>query len=361
MKIMTNRAVRFNVKNLFVQFYIVLPFLFYLPPYLLSLESGGVSLHFYKTFYIEESYFFRMLVGHVILGLGTYKLLSLFKFELVFLNKKSILSDIVVVLLFIASFTINIGYIQMLVLPLLYILYSRRRPYNFTFLILFFVAFVQLVLGEDRFPVIQVALLAFIPYISRISSVKLFMYGMLVVFGLVFVLQPLRSGHLPLVGTSVFTDLAYFYQHLQPIYIGGYLLMEQDFSLLHLIAESVPFLKSLFGFESVIDTIGKIGLTSNVYDSGTRHGSNSSLFFSFYGAIILFTGVSLLAISAKFVKWRVFSNSIVLYFIVQGPYFVRRSFGTFLIDFVSVFICACVVVLLIQLFRKKTENNETIA
>ncbi|HHX8634366.1 TPA: hypothetical protein ACVO4T_004596, partial [Vibrio diabolicus] len=98
---MTNRAVRFNVKNLFVQFYIVLPFLFYLPPYLLSLESGGVSLHFYKTFYIEESYFFRMLVGHVILGLGTYKLLSLFKFELVFLNKKSILSDIVVVLLFI--------------------------------------------------------------------------------------------------------------------------------------------------------------------------------------------------------------------------------------------------------------------
>lgn len=357
---MQNKAIRYNIKNLFIQFYIILPFLFYLPPYLLSLESGGVSLHFYKTFYIEESYFFRMLVGHVFLGIFTYKFLSLFNFELIFLNKKSVLSDMLIVLLFIASFTINIGYIQMLVLPLLYILYSRRRPYTFTFILLFLVAFVQLVYGEDRFPVIQVALLAFIPYISRISSAKLFLYGLLVVFGLVFVLQPLRSGHLPFVGTSVFTDLAYFYQHLQPIYIGGYLLMEQDFSFLHLVAESVPFLKSVFGFESVIDTIGKVGLTSDVYESGTRHGSNSSLFFSFYGFFILFTGISLLAMSAKFVKWRVFSNAIVLYFIVQGPYFVRRSFGTFLIDFVSVFICACVVVLIMQLFRKNKEKNTTI-
>jgi hypothetical protein len=223
----------------------------------------------------------------------------------------------------------------------------------FTFLILFLIAIIQLVYGEDRYPLIQVALLTFIPYISRLSSIKLFIYALLVVFGLVFVLQPLRSGNIPFVGSSVFIELGYFFQHLQPIYIGAYLLMEQGFTFFQLLAESVPFLKSLFGFESVIDTIGKVGLTKDVYDAGTRHGSNSSLYFSLYGFIIIFTGLFLLAASARFLKWRVLTNTIVLYFIVQGPYFVRRSFGTVLIDFFGVIICAFCVVFIMQLFRKK--------
>ena len=54
---------------------------------------------------------------------------------------------------------------------------------------------------------------------------------------------------------------------MSPIY-GAYLQYEEDFTELQLLAESIPFIKSILGYDTAIDIIAEKGLPRHIMRSG---------------------------------------------------------------------------------------------
>lgn len=351
------RVVEIELRRVFFVFYVLIPVVFYGVPWLISIPHGGISMHFFQTFFISSSELLEILVGHLILGGVVYLVLKNIRNYKIYVRAQSVASDIALLVFYALSFMVDIGYIKVFLFPIVLIIMASRWPYGATFLGLLLISAFQLVLNEDRYPVIMTLLLWGAPILSRLSYKLLLISGATAIFGLIFVLQPLRAGIMPFINDKGLGELSYFFLHLQPIYIGAYLSNTIEFSNTTLLGETTPFLKSILGMESAIEIVAKEGLPIDVIESGTRHGSNSSMYFSVFGAVVLAFGLSLIYLLSEFFRLRVFANVALLYFFVQGPYFIRRSFGLFVIDFMVLTVLAVLFCSLLQFISYSTKGK----
>jgi len=200
------------------------------------------------------------------------------------------------------------------------------------------IALLKLFFDYDRYPMIVVFLLYILPWLSRKnlpSQVLLMVIGL---FSMVFILQPLRAGLVPF--SEGFNSLIYLYYHLNPIYIAAFLCMNEDFGWPQLLGETVPLGKTIFGLTTVIDIIGVKYLPKNIFELGTRHGSNMSMYFaSWYGMLILGYVILILNRILSTLKDKSILNPIVVLLILNAPYFMRRTLGALFID-----ICILIIV-----------------
>ncbi|MEZ9390159.1 hypothetical protein BCU13_013105 [Vibrio lentus] len=339
-----------NVKDFVFLSYVILPALFYFFPYVISMEEGFIRMYFFNAFDIPHEIFSRLFFGYLIFGFLVYKTLSVTGFEIVYEENSTTSMNVFIIIFFLAFMYTPISYLKLLLTPLFYIFISSYRPRNITFFVLLSISLINMVIFYDRYPVILVLMIWMLPFLSRLNIWKLFLVAFVGVIFLIFILQPLRAGLLPF--SSGFGDVSYFFKHLFPVYIGAFLLYTEDFSFLQLMSESVPFMKSVLGYESVIEIIAVKGLPSDIIQSGTRHGSNTSMYFDGYGPFILIGLLSSLYMAIHFFKLQRLKNTILLIFVLQGPYFLRRTFGSLYIDIiVAIFVCV-LISLFVQVSNK---------
>lgn len=347
-----------NVDRLIYAFYILIPTLFYGTPWLISLADGGLTLHFFYTFYVESKTFLFLLLGHLALGAGITAAIKPTSFHIKLSHKRSIPSDFLAVTLFALYFRTS-GFASALIFPLFIALIARRWPHGISFLAMLAIATIELIFSQDRYPVILVLLLWSLPSVSKYTFKRITALGFAALFFLIFILQPLRAGLIPFADASPLGDFAYFAIHLQPIYIGAYISNSVEWSINVLWAESVPMLKSILGTISVTESVAEVGLPSEVIDAGTRLGSNSSMYFSITGCAVILYGLFFFNTISNLYHNNLFRNTLLLTLILQGPYFIRRSFGSLIIDIVVLFFAVLFIVLLqkVRTLRKPAPDK----
>lgn len=342
-----------DTKNLFLYFYIVAPALFYFFPLLVSYQTGEITLHFYTTHTFDFLNFLKIFAGHIILGLFIY---FIFKCNfIIYFDKRSIVIDIIIVGLFIYLMFLQFsGIINMLVWVLFYILVARYRSYLLSYAILLTIALAQMVINEDRFAVVLILFLWGLPYIAKLSFIKLFFLSLIGVFILIFGLQPMRYGELPF---SNINNISYIYSHLSPIYMTAGLASSIDFSITSLFFEFIPFAKSLSGDVGAVEKLAVEGLTQDLIYSGTRLGSNSAMYFSIIGIPILILMFLIIKSNMWILKSRMLINSYLMYFVLQGPYFIRRSFASYTIDIIVITILVIVISFIVFILTNQRKGD----
>jgi len=103
-----------------------------------------------------------------------------------------------------------------------------------------------------------------------------------------------------------------------------------------LISEFIPFAKSLSGELGIVEKLAIEGLPDKIINEGGRLGSNSSMYFSVSGVFILSIMFFIIKSNLIILKSQILTNSLLMYFIIQGPYFIRRSFASFTIDIILI-------------------------
>ncbi|EOG7789517.1 hypothetical protein ACSW0U_003808 [Vibrio fluvialis] len=347
----------YNLKNIIIVMYLFVPALFYGIPYLYTLSFGGIDLNFFGTQYIESLSLLKILLGHLLIGILVCFFLLKGEYKLQINNGRSILNDMLMLGLFCITFFIPIGLVSMISYPWFLFIFIIRRHYLFSICVLLILSFYLLIYQGVRYPLIQITILMLIPILSRLSIVKLLLLAMISIFLMAFILQPLRSGLIPFVETS--EELSYLFQHLQPIYLGANTYLNYNLDASRMLAESVPFLKSIFGYDSVIDLISKEGLNTDAYNNGTRYGSNSSMYFSTFGYVILISFFIFFGLVIRLFKSKKLDSMVLIYLTVYGVYFVRRSFGSYFIDLFVVVFIFLVYLFLVSFFSPNIKEKNT--
>ncbi|MCY4495503.1 MAG: hypothetical protein OXB92_16790 [Acidimicrobiaceae bacterium] len=327
---------------------------FYGVPYGLSLEHGGKVLYFFGAHYIDSTSFSIILLGHLILGLLIVFFVFNNRLYVSVILKKNGFDDFLLVVVFVSSFVINIAIIKMILYPLYIVLYMRRKRYKVTDFILYGFCFGFMLGKEGRHPLIQTLLLTLLPSLSRASLFRLALLSVIAIWCMVYILQPLKYGFVPF---SINTDIEYFFQHLQPIYIGADLSLHFQGSKTALFAESVPFLKSGADLQSVIEIISSEGLSREAFDSGVRYGSNSAMYFSGFGFLAVLLFLTLFKYITSLFKSNLLSTCFLMYFVVYGPYFIRRTIGSYFVDLFTLVFIFLVFKILIEFSVKGKKVN----
>ncbi|EHY8704823.1 hypothetical protein WKN18_003562 [Vibrio cholerae] len=349
-------SVTYDLKNLVIVMYLIIPTLFYGIPYLYSIPKGGVLFNFYGTQFIHTENLLEILLGHLLVGLLVCFVLLKNNFKLDILSRKSRGVDLLMILVFIINHFIPSGIVSMVCYPLFLFMFIRRTHYTSTLIFILAISMSLVFLDGVRYALVQSILLISLPLISRLSITKLLISSFAVVLFLVFVLQPLRSGSIPFAGESV--DLSYLIQHLQPIYLGANTTLSLEASALRMLSESIPFLKSILGYESIIDSVSKLGLSKEAYDNGTRYGSNSSMYFNTIGYLILIAFFMFFRFISEFFKSKLLQSAMLVYFITYGIYFIRRSIGSYFVDLFMMFVVFWVFITLLSLFGKLSQQKQ---
>lgn len=325
----------YNVQKLIIIFYIVIPLIFFSVPLFFLYETGEFKVHFYSTIVATLNGALTILIGHLILGILIYRLFKVTNFEIK-IYRKNILYDTASIICFILLMFSH-GIVAMLAGSLLFIIFANFRIYNLTYLFLLMLGFLNLLIHGERVLFVFVLLAWSLRYISKISIGKLILLGIVGLFGLVYILQPLKYGEMPF---SNFTNplgvLGYLLHHVSPIYYTALLSNTIDFSTTSLLVEFVPFGKSLSGELGIVERLAIEGLPNYIIAEGGRLGSNSAMYFSYTGATILFLMFFIVKSNMWILKSQMLINSYLIYFVIQGPYFIRRSFASFTIDLIII-------------------------
>jgi hypothetical protein len=180
--------------------------------------------------------------------------------------------------------------------------------------------------------------------------------GLIGVFVLVYVLQPLKGGNIPF--TEGFASFFYVIKHMYPIYIGAFASFQSDFSTIQLIGESFPAVKGALGLNSSIEIIAKEVLDSDAYLRGTRLGSNSAIYFRNLGGIsIIIFLICCLKIIVRKVNNPYFYNVILFLFLLEGPYFIRHSYGQMNIRILIALVTMLVYITVVKVRNSKMNNG----
>lgn len=335
-----------NIKNIVFILYCIIPFMFYGIPFLISIPNGFIRMHFFKSHNIPTIFFFMTLLGHSILGFLIYKTLSVTNY-IVQSKVPNSLTNFSIILFYSIYLFIPLGYFGMVTNIIFLILIGCYRPNNLIFLILAVIAFLKLIYDYDRYHFVVIILLWILPLLSRISTVKMILLFIGSFFLMVYILQPIKAGNLPF--SDNIYSLIYSIQHMFPIYIGGYLSYESDFNFIQLLSESIPLFKSMYGSTSSIELIAEKALPLEMLNSGSRLGSNSALYFSNMSGLIV---ISLILLALKLVL-KIFRdvyiyNTFLMLIIIEGPMFIRHSFGQAFINLIIGFFIAIIFSLLIN-------------
>ena len=349
-----------NIKKLLILFYIIIPFIFYSIPLMFFLVGNEVSIHFYRTYYPDVKETLEIIVGHIILGISVYVLT---KKNIIYKQKKfneNIFYNILTILIFVLFiFGKNVsGIISMLSMGIFVILVSNVKIYKITYIILLALSFVELIVYKERYLTVFVVLLMGLSFLSKRTLLQLILFSFIGIFVLVFILQPLRYGNIPFSNLSDIKLVLFdVYKHLNSIYYTAYLANSIDFNFTSLLVEFIPFGKSLSGELGIVERLAQVGLPQYLVAEGARLGSNSAMYFSLKGIVLLILMLGIIYGSQKVIKSTLLTNSIIMYLIIQGPYFIRRSFASFTIDIIII-ICLVLIVLIIKqsMIGKRNES-----
>lgn len=349
--------INYNVRTLIVFFYIIIPLLFYAVPLFFLYKGGNFTVHFYSTLHIDYHAAFSVLLGHISLGFLVFFVLNSTGYN-IFFCRRNILYDFttVIVLMLVVFFG---GFVSMLLWGAFYVLISNVRLSKITYFFLIIIGVFNLLYYGERGVLIFIILAFFISYISRMNYSRLFVIGFLGMFFLVYILQPLKYGNIPLSGFSDSNDgFKYLLQHLFPIYYTAYLSNELYFSVSSLFAEFIPFAKSLLNDVGVVERLAIEGLPSDIINSGGRLGSNSAMYFSIVGVGVLIVMFIIIAFNIHILKSQILVNSYLTYFVIQGPYFIRRSFASFTIDLIVITFWVFLISFVLSLIKSRIISNE---
>lgn len=349
------------MKKYFLACYLVLPPIFYVIPYFLSNEKGTVVLHFFKTFMVSKYIFIKFSIFYFLLGLLILWFLN--KNSFTFKNRRNskIEIDIILTSAFILYYFFPITYVAIIFYYLTFIIIGSYKPGKLSFIVLLLIAFYELLFNNSRFPIIYTFLIFSLDFIQKINWRKLFISFIIAVFFLVYILQPLRSGLVPFSSQSQLSTFSYLYQHINPIYIGAYLSYELNFNLTILLSEIIPFSKTLFNYESVIDRLASVGLPRNIIFIGIRHGSNSTMYFHLLGIFVIGLFITFIRKLLSVFNFEIINNAVLLYFVIQGPFFVRRAIASYLLDIIMIFVIAIPFILIRQYYyQNKLKNSSSL-
>lgn len=336
------------MKKYFLACYVFLPPLFYMVPFFFSNEKGDVVLHFFKTFIVSKFLFIKFSVLYFLLGFLIVGFVKKIGFTIENRKKSRIEIDFLLSFCFVFYFFFPISYVAMVFYYLTYIIMGSYKPGKFSLIILLLISIYELLFNNSRFPLIYTGLIFNLDFIENINWRKLLISCVIAVFFLVYILQPLRSGFLPFSSQSRLSTFAYLYQHVNPIYIGAYLSYELNFNLTILLSEIIPFSKTLFNYESVIDRLADVGLPRNIIYIGIRHGSNSTMYFHLVGILVISACFVFIRKLLSVFNYEMLNNAVLLYFIIQGPFFVRRAIASYLLDIIMLFVIAIPLVFIKQ-------------
>lgn len=342
----------YNVQKLIIIFYIAIPSIFFSIPLFFVYETGEFKVHFYSTFVATFDSVLTILIGHLILGIFIYYLLKASNFEIK-IYRKNILNDIASIICLILLMFSH-GIIAMLMGSLLFIILANAKIYNLTYFFLLCLGFLNLLIHGERVLLVFVLLAWSLNYISKLSIKTLLVLAVIGIFGLVYILQPLKYGEMPFSNFSnPIEGLSYLLQHVFPIYYTAFLSNTIDFSITSLLVEFIPFGKSLSGELGIVEKLAMEGLPDYIIAEGGRLGSNSAMYFSYIGVIILFLMFSLIKSNMWILKSQMLVNSYLIYFVIQGPYFIRRSFASFTIDLIIITFWVILISFIIMVLKNQ--------
>ena len=326
---------KINVKQLLIFFYIILPLIFFSIPLFFIYEVGYFTVHFYSTYVADSREVFTVLIGHLTLGMSILYILKNTNYNIQ-VKYQSKFFDILLILTLLLMIISN-GIISMLVSTLFIIIIGNIKISNLTFFIMLLMAFANLLLFGERYVVIFILIIWSIKLIASRNIGELLLLSLLVIFILIFILQPLKYNEIPFSNfTNPIEGLAYLLQHVFPIYYTAFLANTIDFTTTSLISEFIPFAKSLSGELGIVEKLAIEGLPDKIINEGGRLGSNSSMYFSVSGVFILSIMFFIIKSNLIILKSQILTNSLLMYFIIQGPYFIRRSFASFTIDIILI-------------------------
>jgi hypothetical protein len=336
-------------KNYFLLTFIIAPLLFYGIPFCINfLNDGLISFHYYKTISPKQVEFKTLLFGFLILGSLIFKSIDFLKISEP-LKNLGIIQELTKIVIFTLSI-FSISYIKIICFPIFLYLIANYKTNLSTKLSLLLISFINLIMFGERYALILMLLFVFKNLIEKLNFFKITGFIIIGLFGLVFILEPLKRGTFESQYNYDFTALVF---HLQPIYVASIESLRLPNSISELTIESLPFLKSIFQKISVVDKIGYSILPNYLYYSGNRLGSNSSMFFNLNGLI----AISLLLTPIIYIVRRINSaklnNTIMMYLFLMAPYFIRRSISSFIVDFIILIFIYLIFHLFNQINNKK--------
>ncbi len=350
----SNKVQELNTKKLLIYLYCYLPVFFYLPLFYLTNKLGSVSINFYYTVSVDSEVAKLLLIGHFVLGMMVIFFLKDINFKIQLVKAPLAINLLYFILYFLYCFVLKISYIQFLLFPLLIIIAARFRLSMFTYFCLFLISVLQMEINEDRYMLIFSLMLWLLPVISRQNILRLMIMTVFSIFLMIFILQPLRYGELPFSNFSnMFESVFTIFTHIQPLYIAGVLGTSLDLSLKSLIVEFIPFGKSFSGDIGIVEKTSRNVLPDYVLNRGTRLGSNSSSYFSVLGFGVISSVLLFLNRTINFLKLKLLKQSLILYFVFNGPYFFRRSIGSYIIDIIIIIFIVLIICFILQLNKQK--------
>jgi len=348
----------YDARKTVIFLYLIVPIFYYGIPLLYSLEGGGITMHFFETFYINSASFAKSLFTHFVVGVSLVKLLAFSDFKVRFTKTKSIYYQFFLASFFAFYLLSPVGYVGVIVMPLFVIFASTFRPNSFGFLLLLLIAGFNLIENYNRYPFLMVIMIWLLPMILELNYKRLFLCSVIAVFFLIFVLQPIRAGVIPFVSGSELSQLTYFFQHLNPIYIGAFVHLEYDFTFEQLLAESIPLMKGVLGLQSVVEVIDQNFMPAS---APARLGSNTNMYYGVLGFSVLMFMLFYIGCIIRFVKSKVISNAFIMLFIIQGPFFIRRSVGSLIVDMIVLIIFGLFFVFIYNsAVRQRAKNMENL-
>ncbi|WP_027390044.1 hypothetical protein [Chrysiogenes arsenatis] len=346
-----------DVKKILIFMYIIVPTIFYLIPLIVYFVFGEFCVFFSSKYCTNFNELISLLIGHFLLGTLVVLTLKKSKYDLKF--KKESLHLNFLALIILVGVSISSGIVQALLFSLFFVVMANISISKMFALLLLIVSFLVLILFEQRTLLVLVSIIVFIKFIASRTYFQLFLLVLFAIFMLVYVLQPLRYGQIPFSEyQNVTMALGYLYQHLSPVYYTAYLANSIDFSTVKLLVEFIPLGKSIFGEPGAAEFISQQGLAGSFLDEGLRLGSNSSMYFSIIGIPILLFIVSIIKFEIEFLKSKILTNSILLYLVVQGSFFIRRSFASYMIDILLITFWVVIISIIIQTIKKRKQRYD---
>ena len=322
--------------------YIVLPTLIYSIILYFSFLIGEISFHWYITIYADSYDILKIWLINSILALFIF-----FVPKEITIGKKS--SPAITLFAFISFivFTFSsIGYFRVIALGS-FIISIMIVGFNKRFLsVLVFFAILGVFLGLDRFPFVIPLILWLVSKPSTLKALFLYIFSGLLF--LVFILTPIKSNQ-PIDEWLTGKNNLYLITHLNPIFVGAIYFNEQKSSSADVVLETIPFAKSISGNEGIInklrDELDKINIEGDF-------GSNSSSL-----PLMMVFLLSLFTILVLLTRIQYIREIMILYLIIYSPYFLRRSFASYINEFIVIASLGICFFLISNFLRKVSDKS----
>jgi hypothetical protein len=322
---------------------VIFPFLVYGFSYYQTIYSGSYNIHFYTPIKIYSNEALIILITNIFFGYLIYKIIPKKLVGQAIEDRKN--QNLAVAILFYLSVGLYLlsfySILTLISLALAIILIANYKISNWVIISLIPLSAYTLVINNDRYSIIFVFMMLFIPKIRKFGLPLVLLCLMAGLFFMVFILQPVRYGINPL---SVFGQYDFVYsisKHLEGNYTAAYTGLYIYPSFLEIISQQIPFARSIFGFGDWAD-ISSHRLLPAAYDAGIRVGTNNTLNLSVGGVAIAVCSVILLRFCIRIKASLNFGYCLVWYLFSFAPYTFRRSvsatfFDIFLILFLIIF------------------------